>query len=270
MDQRKVSLPEHTKLRGYVTAWSFGLWLGPKFWGLENRGNLRVTGRWEALAAIERGNVIIAANHASIPDDFIVAGAFAPYYLFNDRYFIWCMPDRRTLESAFNIKIFNKRFDLSGRGARFFRCISIDRSDSSFSRRGVELAREVLQQGYTIILHPEEGRTWGEGNQNKPLVPEGDRVMRQISYGIFLMANPSTTFIPTWIDMPHIDDMPPTRGTASVKEPIRRLIGDAGPKYLPVGIHFGEPYRLPATFDLRQREQREAARLDLQERILRA
>lgn len=251
-------------------AWTFGNWLGTEFYKLENRGNFYVTGRWEALAAIERGNVIIAANHASIPDDFFVAATLWPYYLFDDRYFIWCMPDRRTLQSAFNIKILKKRIYMSGVGARLTRCIAIDRSDSDFTKKGVETAREVLLQRYCIVIHPEEGRTWGEGNQDKPLVRMGERVMREISFGVLMMANPTTTFIPTWIDMPRIDDMSLTRGVASVKEPIRRLIGAAGPQYLPVGIHFGKPYQLPTSFNWKKRPERQAARAELQERILRA
>lgn len=271
MDERAIAVPWYTKPTGYAVAWTFGNWLGPKFQRLENEGKFYVTGRYRALAAVECGNAMFVPNHASVPDDFFAAATLWPHYLYDDRFFIWSMPDRRTMQSAFRKKIAGKTFDLSGAGARLFRCVSIDRSDNEFSKRGVALAREVLKKGYTLIVHPEEGRTWGEGNQHKRLIPGPDgRVMREISWGLFLLANPETTFIPTWINMPNIDDMPPTRGVASVREPYRRLLGLEGEKYLPVSIHFGEPYRLPLSFNIRRRSEREAALVGLQWRILNA
>ncbi len=252
-------LPPHTKLNGYRTAWTYGHKLGFEMWRLQWKGNIRVFGLdRNVIDALAAGKCIIDSNHKSVIDDFFLAGLFWRNYLLNDRFFPWSMPDQRILESC----------DMTEARCRRLRCIVVDRSNPKAGIRGLQMGREVLRRRYNLSVHSEEGRTDGASNQNKPLFVEGPRRLRQLSDGVFLMADTETTFIPLYIDMPHIEDMPTTWDRSVVQEPLRRIRGEAGPQYLPVCFYFGKPYRLPEGFNRKDKAAVEAARLDLQKKIL--
>src|SRR4051812_7562828 len=93
----KVRMPSMYKLLGYAVAWSIGFRLGRMYRRLKRQRYLIVHGREKALHVLCRGKVIIAATHPSLPDDFIVASTLWPHYLFNQRFFIWSIPDERLL-----------------------------------------------------------------------------------------------------------------------------------------------------------------------------
>ena len=257
-------LSKEEKRDAYKLAWSYGHKLGLSMLWWQLQGNVKVHGFERALDAVEHGNCMIVWNHVSVPDDFFLNALFyRPWskrsYLYDERYIIYSMPDRRILDAC----------QMTEERSRRLRCILVDRSDPNVGARGLIMARKVLRGGRTISGHPEEGRTGGLSNINKPLIWLGDRCIREISASMLLIANKETTFVPLYCTAPHIDDMT-SEWSSSVREPIRRIRGKAGRRYLPVEFNFGEAFKLPANFNYKDVDMREKVRRDVQERILRA
>jgi 1-acyl-sn-glycerol-3-phosphate acyltransferase len=200
-----------------------------------------------------KGNVIIAANHPSLPDDFIVASTLWPHYLLNQRFFIWSVPDERLL----------RLWKMSPLKRRLLRCIVVNRTDTNISGKGLLLAREVLRNCGVLSLHVEEGRTFGAANKEKKLIEKNGRAIRSVSTrAIKLAAETGAVILPTYIDMPN------ARDDVSIEETYRRIEGKVDTRYVPIAIYFGEPYKLSSDFNARDNIALERARRDLQERIL--
>ena len=90
------------------------------------------------------GPVIFAANHASHLDTFLLLSS---------------LPDRfrhRTLVAAAADYFFDRRFKAVG-SALVLAAIPIDRT--SVSRRSIERATELLEDGWNLVIFPEGGRT---------------------------------------------------------------------------------------------------------------
>ena len=256
----KAELPKHAKARGYAVAWRLGVKLGLMTSQLKKKGHIRVFGLEHALETIRTGNVIIAGNHPSLPDDFLIASLFWPWYLFNERFFPWSMPDRRLL----------KLWGVSEKESRRLRCIIVDRSDeglqSGVTGQGLALAAEVLRNRGVISLHVESGRTFGEGTRNQQLIQgQGGRAIRKISGRVIkLAAETGARILPLYIDMPCAQD------AVRKEETFRRLRGEAGNEYLPFSFHFGSLLTLPREIKRGDAQAIEAMRIVLQQRILSA
>lgn len=257
-------LSKEEKRDAYKLAWTYGHKLGLSMLWWQLQGNVKVHGLERALDAVEHGNCMIVWNHVSVPDDFFLNALFyRPWskrgYLYDERYIIYSMPDRRILDACQMTEERSKRL----------RCILVDRTDPNVGAKGLITARKILRGGRTISGHLEEGRTYGLSNTDKELIWEGDRCIREISASMLLIANKETTFVPLYCTAPHIDDMP-GEWSSSVREPIRRIKGNAGRRYLPVEFNFGETFKLPPDFTYKDGEMREKVRRNIQERILRA
>jgi hypothetical protein len=261
-----LGIDEEAKRSAYKVAWTMGhkLGLAMAWWRLQ--GNVKVHGLNRALDALAQGNCVITWNHSCVPDNFWLNGLFyRPFssrsYLYNDRFFIYSMPDRRILDAC----------HMTEEQAKKLRCIIVDRSDIKVGQRGLIEARKVLRAGKNVSAQGEEGRTHGLSNEGKQLFwnEAHDRCIREISDSVLLIANKATTYIPAYLKAPLVEDMPRDWGL-SYSEPMRRIRGQAGKQYLPFEFFFGESFRLSTEFKYSDKIARKRVLLDMQERILHA
>jgi 1-acyl-sn-glycerol-3-phosphate acyltransferase len=222
---------------GYVCAWLFGLPLGALLGVLCLAGAVRIRGYARACRAIGKGNIILASNHPSLLETFLIPITFTLRGLFNSRYFLWSFPDK-SLFGEHKLIYF------------LWRCIRIDRDTGSRARQhnstALLMACKVLKSGYGIVVHPEGGRTW----KGDPLLENGGRRMRRVSGTAAKLAHLSGgSIMPVWVSMP--DGM--CRDLPGFRELFARLVQ---PRHWPITISYGETYRPQSPFNSRAERER--------------
>jgi 1-acyl-sn-glycerol-3-phosphate acyltransferase len=214
---------------GYVCTWLLGPVLGALFGILVLLGAVRIRGYRGACEAIGEGNLVIASNHPSLLETFLIPLTFVWPALYNTRYFLWSLPDRH----------------LFGRGRLIYalwRCIRINRDKGAEARednsKAIDYAAAVLSSGFSIVVHPEGGRTLKGAT-----IERSHRRMRRVSATAAKLAHRiGGRILPVWVEMRENmqRDLP---GFAAL---FVRLVQ---PRYWPVTITFGKSYATKEPFD---------------------
>ncbi len=232
-----------TRLSGYAVALMFGSILCPLFKTLEWMGAIRVRGRERAFREIRHGNVVIAANHPTLLETFLIPLMFTPRGLFNERYFVWSMPDKRLFG---RLPVYNA-----------WRCITVDRNRTRKAREHNKLADQkagqMLREGYSIVVHPEGGRT----SKGASLIERNGRSMRPVSVSpVKLAYRTGGRVLPIWVAV--ADGM--QRDLPGFGRLFLRLLQ---PKYWPIELRVGHAYGFCGPFDrLAERDRLQRAIFD--------
>ncbi len=162
-------------------------------------GRIRVIGHGRLMAAAKNGRTMISTNHPSLLAETLLLGALvAPLYLRDTRRALWTMPDVRLLNA----------WHMPEGLRRELHCIVTDRRSSIRSGRAAIEAIHVLENGGTLVTHPEQGRTFGEANvrEGRPLIKRNGRIMRDIGRSdvLKIAARAGVHILPGWIDVPYV------------------------------------------------------------------
>lgn len=111
-------------------------------------GRIKVVGLKAALPHVHKGSVVIAANHPSLVEPFVLGGILFPAFVFHMRKCPWSIPDKNFYAPR----------------AHWFtvpalKHIPLIRGDTL---SGIAVLKEIvrkLRHGDNIIIHPEGGRT---------------------------------------------------------------------------------------------------------------
>lgn len=205
-------------------------------------GRIRVIEHGRLLAAAENGRTMISTNHPSLlAETFLLGALVAPLYLRDTRRALWTMPDVRLLNA----------WHIPEGLRREMHCIVTDRRSAMRSGRAAIEAIRVLENGGTLVAHPEKGRTFGEANvrEGRPLIERNRRIMRDIGESdvLKIAARANALVLPGWIDVPY------AREGLSLPRCIWRLFT----RNEVIIISFREaPYYIEHPFDLERENQR--------------
>jgi len=224
----------------------FGPVVLPLIWWLRWTGRIVLIQENRALEALREGRTIIAANHPSLIEPFVLSTVFISHCILRpDQYWPWAMPDRRTFLPSWLWRLY-----------WFFRCITVDRGTrGGHSATALRKAHFVLESGCSLVIHPEGGRT-GKGSSH---IQKCNRKLRRIPRTpiIRLAQKTEAKILPVWIDFKGAElvCVPGARGALlQIFHDTVRLCSDG------MVIYFGEPYNIPlikdhdeAVFELEQR-----------------
>ncbi len=208
---RRIAL---RRVLDYVTAVIIGIPLGLLFFVLLALGRVRIRGYFRAVRLVARGKVIIASNHPSMLETFLIPLSFFPLNLVLLRFFIWSVPDRRLLPPRLRWLFW------------LMRCITVDRSERNKNNRTFYALTDILLARGVIIIHPEAGRT---GKGTTFIHKDGRRVRRFLSRVPTLARHTGAIILPLWVE-----------GADKVLP-----IGTAIPRFFrsKIILSFGIPYR---------------------------
>lgn len=219
-------------LCGYLMAWTIGPLFGVPFWLLALAGVIRTRGYWRAVREIWHGRVIIAANHPSLLETFLIPIAFWPIGMIFPSFFIWSMPDKRLLP-------------VPDWTHELMRCVRVDRGEGDVARamnmRALKRMIQLLHRGYSFGIHPEGGRS---AKQEKKTSAHGREMGVVKNDSIPKVASlTDARILPVWVDMP-----PQMReGLPGFGESIRRIFKSS---CTPITLHYGFAYHVKRGADL--------------------
>lgn len=210
-------------LRGYLGAWTIGLFFGLIVLVLRLFGKIKIKGQQQLLQSAQNGSFVIMANHPSLVEAFLLPVILTPRYLFNLNLFFWSLPDGKLFSSRTNLSSFIKTslFELG-------RCIMISRS-AAYNYQQIRQLYRILSSKESVVIHPEGGRTM-KGTCFVHL--NGRRVRRIESNAATLVARISGAIIPVFVEK--------EEELAGVTSSFIGLITGRQP---PMVIHIGESYR---------------------------
>ncbi|MFT7644493.1 MAG: 1-acyl-sn-glycerol-3-phosphate acyltransferase [Candidatus Paceibacteria bacterium] len=166
------------------------------FWTLYLLGYIRINGYRKLFRAVTSGRLIIAANHPTLLEGFLIPAMLGPWMLFDPkRYFVWSVPD----EALFP-KWLRWLYEVS-------HSIKVNRNSGSNNSAIVEII-STLESGATVVIHPEGGRTDSVARKNqvsnKRFGKLGNRKIRRLANTQVtdLALKAGARIIPIWIDVP--------------------------------------------------------------------
>lgn len=172
------------------TVYTAGLLFGVVLFLLVITGRVRVR-HWQRLFAT--GPVILAPNHPSMLEPFLLLALFAPVYLVCPWLMPWGTPDVSNF--------MEKKWFFFARKV----CIGIARKGSDDqvgkARKAARQIIEVLNDGDTVAIHPEGGRT-SSGNGPR-ITSKTGRTIRQLKRnGLTLCVGrvPNLRIVPVWFE----------------------------------------------------------------------
>lgn len=171
----------------YITVIIIGIPLGIFFALLLALGRIKVKGYGRAIRLIAHGKVIIAANHPSMFETFLIPLLFFPLYLVHLRFFVWSVPDRRLLPPRLRWLFW------------FGRCVTLDRTNPESKKEAMSRLTAILKNNGIILIHPEAGRT-NKGEKFLMNGMRGNRRIRRFVSGVPSLArNTGATILPLWV-----------------------------------------------------------------------
>ncbi len=168
------------------TGWLYGIFIGVFFQFLKFFGLVRVL-HGERFP-FWRNKVILASNHPSLLEPFLLPALFFPKYLFYPFTTPWSTPDRKNFYQRW---LFRLLFEA--------RSIAVDRTPkSSRLRRVISRMKRILEAGGNIIIFPEAGRTFKGENF---LFSETGKKIRELKKGIgWLVDQTNALVVPVWVE----------------------------------------------------------------------
>lgn len=171
-------------MNDYLTVAILGIPLGCMFFLLAILGRVRIHGYMRAIRTVARGRVIIAANHPSMLETFLIPLMFFPWYLCLLRFFVWSVPDQRLLPPGMRWLFWVAR------------CVTVDRSKPDSNKQALRELAALLQRKGIIVIHPEAGRTF----KGKHFLFSGERHIRHFVSGVPALARSTNAVIlPLWV-----------------------------------------------------------------------
>lgn len=168
----------------YITIMCIGIPLGALFFLLVLLGRIKIKGYVRAMRLVACGKVIIVANHPTMLEIILIPLLFFPMFLLSLRFFVWSVPDRRLLSSRLRWLFW------------LGRCVTIDRSDRSYTKYTLRRLTEILNRNGVVIIHPEAGRTF----KGDKFVVSGNRRIRSFISGVPSLArNTGAIILPLWV-----------------------------------------------------------------------
>ena len=167
-----------------ITIILLGVPLGLMFVVLLAFGRVKIRGYMRAVRLACRGRLIIASNHPSMLETFLIPLSFFPLNILLLRLFVWSVPDRRLLPRRLRWLFW------------LTRCITIDRTQPNKNKHTLEKMTEVLEAGGVVVVHPEAGRT-GKGTS---FIHKDDRRLRGFLSSVPTLARRTNAMIlPLWV-----------------------------------------------------------------------
>lgn len=160
-------------------------------------GALRLTGRIKIIYPKRfprwRGKLIIAANHPSLCEPFILGGMFGTQYLVSIRKWApWSTPDKTNFQQRW--PWFQKFF---GRVMIF---VPREQSERREKLRAFREMMIILRAGKILILFPEGGRTDSAASSDEVLISERGHRLRKLKPGVGrLAASTDAVIVPMWV-----------------------------------------------------------------------
>jgi 1-acyl-sn-glycerol-3-phosphate acyltransferase len=186
--KRRIGKVVHAFLMYYLV----GIWFHLFFIVLyRHKGKLVVIGYERYREALERGRVVIVANHPAVIESYFLS------VLLTDSFW-WRIPEQWPYSfpdpASFLPKWLWWFFPL-------IRCVTVRRGNTREQRDALFRARRLLNEGETIVIHPEGGRT-AKGKEFT--TAENGRCLRiPLAEGVATLARDKTVlFLPVWVE-PH-------------------------------------------------------------------
>ena len=148
--------------------------------GLIHVRNLRQT-----LRAVHAGRIIIAVNHPSLPEIFLIPVAFFPFFAGRPWLIPWSVADETLLP----------------RPLRWLyapmQCVTFTRGDKRSGAACTRTLVKLLAAHASVIIYPEGGRT-SKGTAFRTI---GSRRIREIQPGLLHIARKAgAQIVPVWVD----------------------------------------------------------------------
>lgn len=168
----------------YMTVMIIGISFGILFFLFVLLGRIKIKGYVRAIRLAAQGNVIITANHPTMLETILIPLSFFPLFILSLRFFVWSVPDRRLLPPRLRWLFW------------LGRCITIDRSDHSYTKYTLRRLTEILKHKGVVVIHPEAGRTY----KGKEFIISDDRRIRSFVSGVPALARSTgATILPLWV-----------------------------------------------------------------------
>ena len=146
-----------------------GIFLVPQLLIWRLTGRLTVRGFDRLKSELQEGGLIIAANHLTILDAWLITFLIFPHNL-QSRLHAWNVPDCRIFARPFRWLF------------PALRCMPIRRGEGSVRSNILVFQRIIrrLKLKDSVLVFCEEGRTFGENNEKFALVRKNDRIIRKL------------------------------------------------------------------------------------------
>lgn len=149
-------------------------------------GRIQEVGLKEAIANVRKGRMVIAANHPSLLEPFVLGGILFPAFAFNMRKCPWSVPDKNFYPPSLHW------FTVSA-----LKHIPLDRGNGTSAIMVLKTIVRRLRQKDSIILHPEGGRTC----KGVRFIEKDGRRMRALSSNVASCTIVGRgEILPVWID----------------------------------------------------------------------
>ena len=230
-------------LRAYAMTFTFGWPLMAFMLTYVVCGKLKVVGHRNLLLALVRGKVIIAPNHPGVVESLFISIVLVWLFpIVAPIVWPYAMPDAKTFLPKRLWWIYP-----------FLRCITVDRSDESHTKKGTDVAKKRLADGEVVVIHGEGGRTCKLPADQEYLLGAQGRRLRPLKPGVMTLALriKGVRILPVWVEFNGPPIVTPERYRALLRRGLTIYFGEAYDPTQGLGPELG---RIPrATTELARR-----------------
>lgn len=217
---RRIGRVIHAFLIYYtVGIWFYLFWILP----YQQSGRLIVHGGSRYKAALQRGRVVIVANHPTVVESYFLSVLLcSSFWKAIPELWPYSLPDPGSFLPRWLWWFFP-----------LIRCVIVERGEVSARRRALHRSIELLRKGECIVIHPEGGRT--TKGDFYTYGPFNRRIRAPLEPGVATLIGslPDIEVLPVWVDV----HGGPYSGVLSYREALRRGFT----------ITVGEPFQIRTT-----------------------
>lgn len=176
----------------FLVYYTFGIWFY-LFWIVpyQQSGRLVVHGQSRYKAAMQRGRVVIVANHPTVVESYFLS-------------VLLCGSFWKAIPELWPYSLPDPGSFLPRRLWWFFpliRCVTVERGDVSARIRALHRTIQLLKKGECIVIHPEGGRT--TKGTFCTYGPFSRRIRSPLEPGVatIIRSMPDIEVLPVWIDV---------------------------------------------------------------------